>query len=95
MPHCQGGQDVQGGSRVGQSPELNPIENAWADLERRLRACSVAPKPKDELFAALQEEWTAKPDAYFKKLTESMCRRVRGVVAANGAGTKYLCVYFS
>eukprot|EP00170_Pyropia_yezoensis_P000249 contig_1611_g250 len=74
---------------VGETPDLNPIENAWVDLERRLRSRSVSPKTKDELFAAFQEEWTAIPDAFFKKLTESMCRRVRGVVAPNGAGTKY------
>lgn len=74
---------------VGQSPDLNPIENAWAELERRPRARPVAPKTKDELFTALQEEWASIPSAYFKKLTESMCRRVRGVVAANGSGTKY------
>lgn len=74
---------------VGQSPDLNPIENAWAELERRLRARPVAPKTKDELFTALQEEWASIPSAYFKKLTESMCRRVRGVVAANGSGTRY------
>jgi len=38
---------------VGQSPDLNPIENAWEELERRLRARPTAPKNKDELFAAL------------------------------------------
>lgn len=74
---------------VCQSPDLNPIENAWSDLERRRRARAVAPKNKDELFAALQEEWAAIPDAYFKKLTESMCRRLRDVVAVSGSGTKY------
>ena len=47
------------------------------------------PKTKDELFTALHEEWASIPSAYFKHLTESMCRRVRGVVEANGSGTKY------
>ncbi|KAK1867563.1 hypothetical protein I4F81_010069 [Pyropia yezoensis] len=45
-------------------------------------------RTKDELFTALQEEWASIPSAYFKKLSESMRRRVRGVVAANGSGTK-------
>ena len=44
---------------VGQSPDLNPIENAWAELERRPRARPTAPKTKDDLFAALQDEWAA------------------------------------
>jgi len=74
---------------VGQSPDLNPIENAWAELERRLRARPTAPKTKDDLFAALQDEWAAIPGAYFKALVESMPRRVRAVVAARGASTKY------
>lgn len=74
---------------VGQSPGLNPIENAQAVLELRLGARNVAPKTKDELFNALQEEWAAKHDAYFKTLTQSMTRRVRRVMAANGAGKHY------
>jgi len=74
---------------VGQSPDMNTIENAWAELERRLRARPTAPKTKDELFNALQEEWSAIPDAYFKELVQSMPRRVAAVVAARGASTKY------
>jgi len=77
---------------VGQIPDLNPIENAWAELERRLRKRSTAPKTKDELFSALQQEWAAIPSSYFKKLVESMPRRVQSVMAARGASTKYLCV---
>jgi len=72
---------------VGQSPDMNPIENAWSELDRRLRARPTAPKTKDQLFEVLQEEWAAIPDANFKKLAESMPSRVRAVVAAKGAGT--------
>ena len=43
----------------------------------------------------MQKEWEAIRDAYSKKLAESMPRRVRAVIAAKGAGTKYLCVCFS
>ena len=64
---------------VGQSSDLNPIENAWTELERRLRKRSTALKTKDELFSALQQEWAAIPSSYFKKLVESMPRRVQAV----------------
>jgi len=75
--------------RVGHSPSLNPIENAWEELERRLRARPTAPKNKEELFAALSEEWEAIPAFYFRRLVEFMPRRVRDVVAVGGASTKY------
>jgi len=74
---------------VGQSPDLNSAENAWAELKRRLRKRSTAPKSQDELFFALQQEWAAIPSSYFKKLVESMPRRVQSVMAARGASTKY------
>jgi len=35
---------------VGQSPDMNPIENAWSELDRCLRARPTAPKTKDQLF---------------------------------------------
>jgi len=68
---------------------MNPIEHSWSELDRRLRARPTAPKTKDQLFEVLQEKWAEIPDAYFKKLAESMPSRVSAAVAAKGAGTKF------
>lgn len=73
---------------VGQYPDLNPIENARFELERRLRAHPTAPKTKDTLFSVLQEECEAFPDAFFKSLMQIMPRRVRVVLEARGATTR-------
>jgi len=54
-----------------------------------LRARPTAPRTKDALFSALQEELSAIPGAYFKELVQSMPRRVAAVVAARGASTEY------
>ena len=74
---------------MAQSPDLNPIENAWGELERRLRLRPRMPKTKDELFAALCHEWEAVPTSFFKALAESMPRRVKKVIEVGGASTKY------
>lgn len=50
---------------VGQSPALNPIENVWNELDRRLRARESAPKTKEDLYVALCEAWEVIPDAFF------------------------------
>lgn len=63
---------------------MNPIENAWAELERRLRRRKVVPMTKADQFTALQEEWRAIPDAYFKKLADTMKDRCVAVVKVNG-----------
>ena len=39
----------------GQSPDLNPIEHLWDELERRIRAKQNNPKNLRELEALLQE----------------------------------------
>ncbi|GBC31699.2 IS630 family transposase [Rhizophagus irregularis DAOM 181602=DAOM 197198] len=41
----------------GQSPDLNPIEHLWDELERRIRAKQKHPKNLGELEALLQECW--------------------------------------
>ena len=74
---------------MGQSHDLNPIENAWNELDRRLRSRTTSPKNLDELWEALCEEWDAIPTAFFDSLIQSMPRRVNAVIASKGAGTKY------
>ena len=40
-----------------QSPDLNPIENLWNELENRVRKYRPMPKNKNDFFAVLKEEW--------------------------------------
>lgn len=81
--------DVEALKWPAQSPDLNPIEHLWDELERRLRSMPTRPKNKRELFAALQEEWRKIPVAVYQKLVESLPRRIRSVIAANGGPTPY------
>lgn len=74
---------------VGQSPNLIPIDNAWAELEWRLHRRKVIPKNMADMFDALQQEWRAIPDAYFKKLADTMKNRCAAVVELKGWPTKY------
>ena len=70
-----------------QSPDLNPIENLWNELDRRLkdRDCNS----EDDLFDTLKDGWDSIPADYMEKLIDSMPRRCAAVIAANGNGTKY------
>ena len=44
-----------------QSPDLNPIEHLWDELERRLRQRNEPPNTEDELFEFLLDEWEKIP----------------------------------
>lgn len=70
------------------SPDLNPIENLWAHLKKRVARRS--PKSKEQLKAFIQEEWENIPNEYdVKKLISSMKRRLQAVLDAKGFHTKY------
>ena len=43
------------------SPDLNPIENLWDKLDRKIRDRRVAPETLQQLLVVLQEEWANKP----------------------------------
>ena len=45
------------------SPDLNPIEHIWDELERRVRQRPHKPITLPELRQALQEEWDNLPQA--------------------------------
>ena len=74
---------------VAQSPDLNPIENLWAELERRLRARPMRATSKGDLFNVLKEEWEGLEPDFLKKLVSSMPRRCAAVIKAKGYWTKY------
>ena len=59
------------------SPDLNPIENLWDELKRRLRKNEYKAKNKAELFNLIKEEWYKISPAIINKLIESMPCRTR------------------
>jgi hypothetical protein len=71
------------------SPDMSIIEHVWDQLDALVRARNPLPRNKEELWAALQEEWANFPRAALDKLFESMPRRVAALLKARGGHTKY------
>ena len=73
----------------GNSPDLNPIENLWAIIKKRLRKLDCSTKPK--LISAVFQVWNADAELrnMCKKLVESMPNRVQEVIKCRGGHTKY------
>ena len=70
-----------------QSPDLNPIEHLWEHVARRLEGKKA--KNADEKFAQLQLEWNQISMSTIDALIDSMPRRCKAVIDANGFATKY------
>ncbi len=69
------------------SPDLNPIENIWGIIKRKMR--NKRPKNEDELKATVKETWASISPQQCHKLITSMPRRIEAVIKAKGAPTKY------
>ena len=61
-----------------QSPDLNPIENLWSEIDRQLEKRES--NSEDELFECLKETWEALSVDYIHKLVESMPKRCAEVL---------------
>ena len=70
-----------------QSPDLNPIENLFGILKRRVGTRRF--KNKQELMNCLKSEWEAIPTSILSNLIESMPKRCAEVVRNKGYHTKY------
>ena len=70
------------------SPDLNPIEHLWDQLDRRVRQRQPPPQTLDQLRQMLQQEWRTIPRNNVRNLIESMPRRCRAVLAACGGHTR-------
>ena len=70
-----------------QSPDLNPIENLWENVNRRIRRekCSRL----DNLWEQIEKAWYETPVVECEKLVNSMNRRCASVLKNKGFSTKY------
>lgn len=70
-----------------QSPDLNPIENLWEIVDRRIRRENC--KNNDSLFIQADKAWKCIPQSILDNLIESMPRRCAAVIKNKGFSTKY------
>ena len=69
------------------SPDLNPIENIFADLKRKLSKENIS-SVKD-LEKQIRNFWSKLQKPYLTKLVNSMPNRLQEVISRNGGMTKY------
>jgi len=72
-----------------QSPDLNPIENLWGDLKRRIMRKDKDISSKERLWEAIQEEWEATDVSFLKSLVRSMPNRLKRVIKEKGGPIPY------
>jgi transposase len=72
-----------------QSPDLNPIENLWDKIKRKVYARRKKPKNLRELQKSVKAAWKAISLKDIQALVDSMPRRIQKCIEANGGPTKY------
>ena len=86
----QGWLDTAGVDRIDwphYSPDLNPIENLWADLKKRVEKHNAV--KEDDLAVAVKTEWKATSQELCVKLVRSMTDRTHLVLQQEGGLTGY------
>uniref|UniRef100_UPI001651CFA5 transposase n=1 Tax=Paenibacillus tengchongensis TaxID=2608684 RepID=UPI001651CFA5 len=71
------------------SPDLNPIEHLWDNLDQRVRRRPIPPSNVIQLRQALIQEWNNIPQAEINTLIRSMRQRCQAVLHAEGGHTRY------
>lgn len=71
----------------GNSPDLNPIENAWAHIKEQLSTVQTNSVPR--LQEAITQTWREIGPGYFETLARSMPQRLQDVIDLRGDITKY------
>jgi transposase len=69
------------------SPDLNPIENLWAEVQNRMQGKPAATKA--QLEELLKATWAATSPEYCNKLARSMPARIAQCIKRAGAYTDY------
>ena len=72
-----------------QSPDLNPIEHLWNEVDRHLRNLPSQITSKSDLWDKLQGVWEGINLETCTKLIDTMPERIRDVLKANGGYTRW------
>ena len=70
-----------------QGPDINPIENLWAEIGKKLNKFQII--SKQVLKDKITEIWNSVECNFTESLVYSMKRRLRHTIAAKGGPTKY------
>ena len=69
---------------------MNPIENMWSEVKRTMQETwpALPLRNSDELWTLVSDAWdeVASSTCYIRSLFESMTRRMKSVVEAEGFG---------
>ncbi|KAK7099853.1 hypothetical protein V1264_022900 [Littorina saxatilis] len=71
------------------SPDLNPIEHFWDQLQRKVNQLRPGPRTAAELRQALINAWCNIPRDAINRLIHSMRRRCQAVINVHGDNTPY------
>ena len=69
------------------SPDLNPIENLWSELKRRI--AEYQPTKLEEIIELAWQEWPKISQDLCANLIKGMPERMQAVIAAEGHMTRY------
>ncbi|GBL92088.1 Transposable element Tcb1 transposase [Araneus ventricosus] len=72
---------------TAQSPDINPIEHVWDDLQQKINEHNIS--NKQELRKHLIEEWAKISESFCAKLIKSVSNKLREVIKCKGDPTRY------
>jgi hypothetical protein len=68
---------------------MNPIENLWELVDRKIRKYPQKSANSDELWEAIKREWYNIDKDVVRNLYFSMTRRINDLYVSKGGYTKY------